>query len=63
MKIVKARLKGKEPTLAAPGERPQGEVVDLMERLRRSLEAAGGGSWKPARARKTTTRARKRRAA
>ena len=42
MKIVKAKLKGKEARLEAPAEPRQAEVVDLMERLRRSLEGASG---------------------
>jgi DNA end-binding protein Ku len=42
MKIVKAKLKGKEAHLEAPAEPRQAEVVDLMERLRRSLEGSSG---------------------
>jgi DNA end-binding protein Ku len=50
MKIIKAKVKGKKVTLA-PEETPRkGEVVDLMERLRRSLDQAGGA---PRRAKKT----------
>src|SRR4029453_11469655 len=33
MKIIKAKLKGKEPRLVAHVEPQQAEVVDLMERL------------------------------
>ena len=51
MKIVKAKLKGKEPHLVAAAEPRQAEVVDLMERLRRSLEGASGR--KPARSRRS----------
>jgi DNA end-binding protein Ku len=43
MKIIKAKMKGKKPDLAAPPEPQQAEVVDLMERLRQSLQGAGGG--------------------
>jgi DNA end-binding protein Ku len=39
MKLIKARLKGQRPHLAAAEPAPHGEVVDLMERLRRSLES------------------------
>jgi DNA end-binding protein Ku len=42
MKIIKAKLKGKEPRLVAHAEPQQAEVVDLMERLRQSLQGAGG---------------------
>jgi len=38
-------------------------AVDLMERLRQSLEAAGGAARKPARARKTPSKAKRKRAA
>ena len=62
MKIIKARVKGKDITLTEKVEPRQAEVVDLMERLRQSLEGAGGGR-KTARARKPSTRAKKRKAA
>jgi len=46
MKLIRARMKGEKPRLPAAEEMPQGEVVDLMERLRQSLAAkrapAGG---------------------
>jgi DNA end-binding protein Ku len=42
MKLIRARMKGEKPRLPAVGTPPQGEVVDLMERLRRSLEAGKG---------------------
>jgi DNA end-binding protein Ku len=60
MKIIKAKMKGKEPHLVEHVEPQQAEVVDLMERLRRSLEGAGGsgGRKTPARAKKTRTAAR-----
>ena len=41
MRIIKGKIKGKEVTLESPGEPRQAEVVDLMERLRKSLEASG----------------------
>ncbi len=57
MKIIKAKMKGKEAKLTAPEEPHQAEVVDLMERLRQSLQGAGTAARKPARARKTAARA------
>jgi DNA end-binding protein Ku len=56
MKIIKAKLKGKAPHLVAHVEPRNAEVVDLMERLRQSLQGAGGAS---AGARKTAARPRK----
>ena len=50
MKIIKAKLKGKTVDLKETPEPRQAEVVDLMERLRQSLQGAGG-------ARKTKTKA------
>lgn len=60
MRIIQAKVKGKEPDLEAPVEHRQAEVVDLMERLRRSLEQSGKGGAakrprKTAAARKTAT--------
>jgi DNA end-binding protein Ku len=43
MKIIKAKMKGKKPALEAAPEPQHTEVVDLMERLRQSLQGAGGG--------------------
>jgi len=42
MRIIKGKMKGKKVHLEAPEEPRQAEVVDLMERLRRSLEQSGG---------------------
>ena len=50
LRIIKAKVKGKKVDLEPAAEPRQAEVVDLMERLRRSLEQA---SCKP-RAAKTT---------
>lgn len=61
MAIIKAKMKGKAPKLAEAAEPRQAEVVDLMERLRQSLE--GAGTRKPAKARKPPSRAKKRKAA
>ena len=64
MKIIKAKLKGKEAHLVEHAEPRNAEVVDLMERLRQSLAGAGGAAGskkkKTARAQKTTARGRKR---
>jgi len=51
MRVIKGKIKGKPVTLTAADEPRQAEVVDLMERLRRSLEQTGRGkSRKPGRA-------------
>ena len=42
MRIIKGKVKGKDVTLERPSEPRQGEVVDLMERLRKSLAASEG---------------------
>ena len=44
MKIIKAKMKGKTVDLKETHEPQQAEVVDLMERLRRSLQGAGDGA-------------------
>jgi DNA end-binding protein Ku len=58
MRIIKAKLKGVEPHLEQPAEPQATQVVDLMERLRQSLQSAGSGRKKmakkaPARGKKT----------
>ena len=61
MKIIKAKLKGKEAHLVEHVEPRNAEVVDLMERLRQSLQGAGAGTKKKtARGQKASTRGRKR---
>ena len=50
MRIIKGKMKGKEVELEPAAER-QAEVVDLMERLRRSLAQGGAGAAKAAGAR------------
>src|SRR5688500_12832545 len=47
MKVIRAKMKGRAPKLAMAEEPQSAEVVDLMERLRRSLEGAQGGRRKP----------------
>jgi DNA end-binding protein Ku len=44
LRIIKAKMKGKKVDLEPAAEPRQAEVVDLMERLRRSLEQSGGKS-------------------
>jgi DNA end-binding protein Ku len=61
MKVVKARIKGEKPRLPAAEEPAGGKVVDLMERLRQSLEAgkAARSKTRPSQsARRKKTRAR-----
>jgi len=46
MKVIKAKMKGKQAHLV-PEEQPRDKkVIDLMERLRQSLEASGGRGGK-----------------
>jgi DNA end-binding protein Ku len=53
MKLIKARIKGTRPNLPR-GEAPQEtNVVDLMERLRQSLESRHGTRTSPGRKKKT----------
>jgi DNA end-binding protein Ku len=76
MRIIKAKIKGKTVDLEPKAEPRQAEVIDLMERLRRSLEQGGrkassrtakASSAKPAprtpRTKATPSRVRKKRAA
>jgi DNA end-binding protein Ku len=63
MRIVQGKVKGKEVTLAPDAEPRQAEVVDLMQRLRLSLEQGSRGKSRAARPRaQKTKRASKRRA-
>jgi DNA end-binding protein Ku len=63
MKIIQAKLKGRQVALTETVEPQQAEVVDLMERLRASLQEAGGGSRRKAAAspRKAGARSKTRR--
>ena len=69
MKVIQAKVKGKKIDIEPAAEPRQAEVVDLMERLRRSLEqgAGGKGARKTAKARggaaKRSTKKRTRSAA
>jgi len=62
MKIIKGKMKGKKVSFEAAETPKTGEVVDLMERLRRSLDQAGAATrpTKKTAAKKATARKRKR---
>jgi DNA end-binding protein Ku len=60
LRIIRGKLKGQKVKLEAGEEPRQAEVVNLMERLRRSLAEAGK---KPAKARKSAAKKRTRHAA
>jgi DNA end-binding protein Ku len=61
MRVIKGKLKGKKPTLEPSAEPRQAEVVDLMERLRRSLgQTSGGARPKKAPVRKAKSTAKRR---
>ena len=65
MRVIKAKMEGKEAKLVAD-ERPRdSNVIDLMERLRESLGQSGNGRTKKtavrSKAKKTAVRARKQR--
>ena len=53
LKLIQAKLKGKKVDLEEAAEPRQAEVVDLMERLRRSLEQSGA---RPSKARPRTAK-------
>jgi DNA end-binding protein Ku len=59
MKVIRAKMKGKTVRLEAAEEPQSAEVIDLMERLRQSLQGASGRKSQTTRARKTTSRATK----
>jgi DNA end-binding protein Ku len=66
MRIIQGKVKGKEVELAPETEPRQAEVVDLMERLRRSLAESGGRAKAAApkrRSRKAATKKRSKHAA
>jgi DNA end-binding protein Ku len=58
LRIIKGKMKGKHVKLEAAEEPRQAEVVDLMERLRKSLEQSGGGRGATRRTKKTAARKR-----
>jgi DNA end-binding protein Ku len=51
MRVIQAKLKGKKPELPVEARQPEAEVVDLMDRLRRSLKSSSrdGQSARPRR--------------
>jgi len=51
MKIIRAKMKGKKIEVPEPEERESTQVVDLMQRLKESLEMAKGSSEREPRAR------------
>ena len=55
LRIIKGKVKGKKVDLEPASEPRQAQVVDLMERLRRSLEQ-GGGKTRPAKTRAGTAK-------
>ena len=61
MRIIQGKVKGKHVELEPAGAPREAEVVDLMERLRRSLEQSGGKP-RPAKAARTAKRPAKKRA-
>jgi DNA end-binding protein Ku len=66
MKIIKAKMKGKTVELQETEEPRSAEVVDLMERLRQSLEGTGARTRRTASARgrkKTAAHGKRKRAA
>ena len=66
MKVIRAKMKGRTVKLEAAAESRSAEVVDLMERLRQSLQGAGRARPAPGRTRrktKTAARTKKKRAA
>jgi DNA end-binding protein Ku len=63
MRVIKAKLKGKKPRLQDRETPRQAEVVDLMERLRASLEGKKPAAARKAAGRKKTARKKTGRAA
>src|SRR5947199_4729866 len=61
MRIIQSKVKGKRVELEPAAAPREAEVVDLMERLRRSLEQSGGKP-RPAKAARTAKRPAKKRA-
>jgi DNA end-binding protein Ku len=57
---IKAKSQGKTIVAEEPEEEKGGEVIDIMEALRRSLEGGRGGSTKRAPARRTASTTKKR---
>jgi DNA end-binding protein Ku len=60
MRVIKAKMKGKPADLVAEERPHDANVVDLMERLRRSLESSRGGTKASGRTTRKSGRTRKR---
>jgi len=60
MRVIKAKMKGREPRLAIEAPERESNVVDLMERLRQSLAKSGGSPRRGRAAKKTSARGRSR---
>jgi DNA end-binding protein Ku len=60
MRIIRAKMKGRTPRLKEEAEPQSAEVVDLMERLRQSLQSAGTRPRKSPRAKKPAARGKNR---
>ena len=56
LRVINAKLKGRQPKLSAGEEPRQAEVVDLMERLRQSLAKHAPARGGEKRASKTAAR-------
>jgi len=61
LKVIQSKLKGTHVDLEEPTEPRQAEVVDVMERLRRSLEQSGGKAKRAGKPRAPAKRAAKKR--
>ncbi len=59
MKVIRAKMKGKKPKLEAPEETHDSGVLDLMSRLRASLEEGGGKKGAVRATKKTVAATRK----
>lgn len=59
MRVIHAKIKGRKPTLKEEQRPHEAEVVDLMERLQRSLAAGRAGAKKTPAARTRSKRKRK----
>jgi DNA end-binding protein Ku len=58
--VIQGKIKGESVVIEEEGPAMGAEVVDLAERLRRSLEAAGGRKSKPRKAKRASKSGRKR---
>jgi DNA end-binding protein Ku len=56
MRVIKAKMKGKKADLVAEEQPRDAKVIDLMERLRQSLDASGGRGRRQAAAGRARTK-------